>query len=1518
MAGREYQMAFSIGAKLQNQFGSTFKNAQSSVVSLQNQVEALNRKQGDIAAYQRQQKAIEQTRSKLQLYQQQYANLKASMGEAGEASVDLQNKMLAKEHQIENTTQKLEAQEAQLLRTGNALNEAGIDTGNLSSASKRLAGEINGLKAQQEDLAAVTSETGNSMHDAADSVMELAAALGVTTLLKTAYDELKLCAEEAIAFENSMAAVKRTVGGDDAFLSDLASSFKELSTEIPIATAGLTEIATTAGQLGIAQGDVEQFTTVMAKLATTTDLTANDAATMLAQFANITGLKDYSRLGSVIAELGDATATTASKVVQMSQGMAASASLAGMSSTNIMAISAALGSLGIEAQAGATSMSQMISTLYKATETGEGLKDFASVAGMSAEQFKQAWKVDAVGAMNAFIRGLNDTERNGKSAIVILDELGITNVRQTKAILGLASAGDLLSKTITQANNAWNANTALTEKAQVMYETTQAKITMMNNALSNARIAIGDAFTPSISAGASAMTSLLKRVTEYIEKNPELVRAFGSFAGVIGVATLGLTGYTATAKAAAAASALLQATLGGPVVKAILIATAAIAGIAAGASLLTDAFKGAHKSMEELDAEFDSLNSQIEEQQKIIDLCESYRKLRKELDGIGRSKDDIDAVKTLSEMDGKAVVLSVSAEVAENFRKLTPENFVDGKTVMLSGKEDADNLLEATKFLKGGEDGAWISLDSKRGDALVSAEDLLKDGVVVRLKGDAYEKVAAAGFLADGKNEVSLKGIAELMKSTDFFGGALNDGSILVPLTPDIAKVLDQNKLLAGTTVLLSAKAQANLAADEFMIADQKIVKLKASIDNLPALQASIKELQEQASAANAELGTAKDDLTAMQQRLTELQSRYDASQNKNKDKSPLATEIEALTASISEQETKVGELETAYSEVSTELLITTAAAENLAAKEAELASIKEQLAVATNGVVSASASETEELEKQVNLSEALARAKISELRQQVKDTAISSAKEYAKAVASEAENQEMLNKATRDYNRYALYLKLGADDVQTALTSVFEAMVRLADSDGYDWERDGKAMEVYRHQFEDLLFAISGEKFDFSGSGLAGMSYYVDQEYDAWSNLVNAEADAAGTMQKYQSTVDQAKAAQKAFIDNLVNGVKNGGMTLEQVNGILLETFANMKDGAALAETTMRMVREELDAGADSAHDMADGMNDTKASVEDVNAAISPIITKMEALSEAYQEAYDAAYKSMDGQFKLFEKAPDVTAASMSDMITALQSQQKYISEYAANLELLRGKGINQTLLSQLADGSAESASYVAALVNDVKNNDSKNLDALNAAYASVEESKKAFANAAAEIETDFSTKMKAMQAEFEATVEAMDMSSEAAAAGAATMEAFAKGAEGKLSAVKNAFTAISNVANIIFKLKGYAAGTDNAERGFKMVGEHGPEIVWFNGGETVFNAQETQDIIAGRQREAAPITVMPSERSAGNYHIDFQPRYNISGAMNADELQNILEEHDNRMRDSLEELMDDIAADRERRSYA
>ena len=136
---------------------------------------------------------------------------------------------------------------------------------------------------------------------------------------------------------------------------------------------------------------------------------------MLAQFVNITQLDpaNYERLASSVVDLGNNFATTEQKIIDMSQGMAASGSLAGMSEADILGLSAAISSLGIEAQAGATSASKLIMELDKAVKTGKGIQDFARIAGMAGNDFAKAWGEDAAGALALFITGLNDTERHG-------------------------------------------------------------------------------------------------------------------------------------------------------------------------------------------------------------------------------------------------------------------------------------------------------------------------------------------------------------------------------------------------------------------------------------------------------------------------------------------------------------------------------------------------------------------------------------------------------------------------------------------------------------------------------------------------------------------------------------------------------------------------------------------------------------------------------------------------------------------------------------------------------------------------------------------------------------------------------------------------------------------------------------------------------------------------------------------------------------------------------------------------
>src|SRR5690625_7407806 len=90
----------------------------------------------------------------------------------------------------------------------------------------------------------------------------------------------------------------------------------------------------------------------------------------------------------------------------------------------------------------------MINMQLAAERGGKDLENFAKVAGMSADEFKQTYEQDAAGAMMTFIEGLSTVEDRGMSAIGEEDEMGITEVRLRDALLRAAGARDVFTEAL--------------------------------------------------------------------------------------------------------------------------------------------------------------------------------------------------------------------------------------------------------------------------------------------------------------------------------------------------------------------------------------------------------------------------------------------------------------------------------------------------------------------------------------------------------------------------------------------------------------------------------------------------------------------------------------------------------------------------------------------------------------------------------------------------------------------------------------------------------------------------------------------------------------------------------------------------------------------------------------------------------------------------------------------------------------------------------------------------------------
>lgn len=628
MASRkEYEMLFQLNAQLGGSYSKTFKAAQDELAAMQKEIQSLSKTQSDITAYQKQQTAVENTRKRLELLQQQYDNIQKEIQQTGEFSADLQNKLLAKQQQIEKTTSSLNRQTEKLDEMGDALKEAGVDMDDLGQSSAQLTNRIDALKKEQEAVAEGAQTFGNKASQAFSTVHEAIVAAGIATALKEVYEYFADCAQASMDFESAMTGVAKTTDFTDEELAAMSESIQEMSTEIPATTDELAGIAEAAGQLGIHKESLLDFTEIMAMLGTATNMTADEAATSLSRLANITGMsqEDFDRLGATIVDLGNNLATTEKEIVDMSMRIAGAGAQVGMTEAEIMSFSGALSSVGIEAEAGGSAFSTLISNMSLAVQQGgEELGQFADVAGLSASEFAAAFEDDAAGAIIQFIQGLGNMESEGRSAIAVLDDMGLSDIRMRDALLRAAGASDTFTNALQIGSSAWEANTALTTEASKRYATTQSQLTMMQNAYNNLKVAIGDAYTPALQEAYSIGTKVLNGVTQFVKKNPELVNAVTAFAGVIGAVTLALAAYTAAVKLANIATAAF-ATVSNVALGPIFAVTAAVAAVTAGivalataaandavpsVDELTQAAQGMREIMDEADLAFESTATQ--------------------------------------------------------------------------------------------------------------------------------------------------------------------------------------------------------------------------------------------------------------------------------------------------------------------------------------------------------------------------------------------------------------------------------------------------------------------------------------------------------------------------------------------------------------------------------------------------------------------------------------------------------------------------------------------------------------------------------------------------------------------------------------------------------------------------------------------------------------------------------------------------------------------------------------------
>ena len=515
-------------------------------------------------------------------------------------------------------------------------------------------------------------------------------------------------AKFAIDFENNFANVRKTVDGTDAQLNKIKQDIIDMTTvginghsAIPQTTAELTELAAAGGQLGIQTENISSFTETMAMMGSATNLAGEEGAKTLARFMNVANVSqgEVQNLGSSIVDLGNHFATTEAEIAAMAQRMGATGTAVGISAQDVLAYSTALSSLGVEAEAGGSSISRIWMDIQTQVSTGgELLGEFAKVSGKTTKEFAEGWKNDASGTFKDFVDGLSKS----KDLVGTLKNLGFDNIRDLQALQKLAGPQgiQLLNDALQRSNNAWSENTALVNEFENKAGTTASQIQIMKNNLVEAGRSLGETFLPTINNGVTDIKNFAQGISKMSDGQKQALITTGKWViglGAAGKATSGVI--KGIGNTADALSKIKKAQEAGGVLAKFAPALTAIKGAApyaaAGIIAVTAAvkigkaaydswYKSQYKWTEGLSDADKKVQDSLDKYKQIANLQRALKDARLTIENPESSQEQVD--------NAKAKIEEIKALLEEEYN-----------LNIKSDNSDLDNAVEQVKKLTGND-----------------------------------------------------------------------------------------------------------------------------------------------------------------------------------------------------------------------------------------------------------------------------------------------------------------------------------------------------------------------------------------------------------------------------------------------------------------------------------------------------------------------------------------------------------------------------------------------------------------------------------------------------------------------------------------------------------------------------------------------------------------------------------------------------------------------------------------------
>lgn len=364
------------------------------------------------------------------------------------------------------------------------------------------------LRGVDAAISGIGARSGKGLRTAGTNIGKLGVAAGAV-----AVGGLAAAAKAAIDWEDAFQGVVKTVDAADLSkagltFEGLAESIRKMSREMPNSAIELAGIAEQAGALGIKAGDIEAFTRQVAILASTTNVSADEAATALGQLQNVIGLTgdEFDNFAAALVDLGNKGASTEADILEIGRRAGAAGKLFGISKDQILGWSAAAANLGMNPELAGTALQTVF--LKALPQFQKGSKALQLIMGKTAKQIKHDFKEDAGGALQDLIASLGKMSKADRLAAA--QRLFGKTSGVTRLILGLADAYDKnLVPSLETSTKAWEDASAAQVEFDKRNQTVKSAFSRLRNNIIDMAVTLGEGFAPALGRAADKLSAFL-------------------------------------------------------------------------------------------------------------------------------------------------------------------------------------------------------------------------------------------------------------------------------------------------------------------------------------------------------------------------------------------------------------------------------------------------------------------------------------------------------------------------------------------------------------------------------------------------------------------------------------------------------------------------------------------------------------------------------------------------------------------------------------------------------------------------------------------------------------------------------------------------------------------------------------------------------------------------------------------------------------------------------------------------